>query len=382
MKFTSTKENLLDGLQTVAHVAGKNIQLPILNNVLIEVQDKQVRLASTNLEIAATNAIRAKVEEEGSFTVPARTFLETVQYISGEKIECTTSENELIISSEHTKTKIKGSPGEEFPVIPAVEKKNVYTIEASAFGKGLSRVLFAASRSEVRPELGGVLFHFHPNAAEGILILAATDSYRLAEQRLLVEKKQGSNETTSLRVIVPARAVQEVSRILSTLENPMSGTPVIVEIVISENQIAFFMDGVEFTSRLVEGNYPDYTQIIPTTFKTTLTVSVAEFAKHIKAASVFTTTGVNAVSFRLDGGNGMMYIASASTQTGEYTSSLTAEVQGEDNTILLNHRYILDGLGVLGTADTTFQVIGPESPCLLRSVGEDTFRYVMMPIKQ
>ncbi len=374
MKFTCTKENLLRGLQLVGGVATKPSNLPILSHVLIKAQDSGVSMISTNLEIAVTAAVRAKVDKSGAFTVPAKTIVDFVSLLGEELVTVELDGQEVHICGEKSKTKIKGIPAEEYPVIPEVEQQHLYSISVDHFRDALARVVFAAAKNDIRPELSGVYFGFFTNGHAG-LTTAATDSYRLAESKISVD--QGADEVTC---IVPARTVYEFVRLLSTSKEEQEK---LVRVLVSDSQIALRYDSLEVTSRLVDGQYPDYTQIIPAKFQTTLVAPIDLMQTMIKAASLFTTTGVNAVSFHLDAEEKTLKISSISTQTGEHESVLDSiEVIGETNNILLNHRYVLDGLQHMVSGEVELKMNSPEAPCVFKQKESDDYLYIVMPIRQ
>jgi DNA polymerase-3 subunit beta len=373
MKFFCTKENLSKSLALVIGVAGKNLNLPILGNVLIKATEQKVEFLATNLELAITSNLRAKVEAPGTFTVPARTLNDFVNLLSEEKVELSLVDNELQVVCGKSSTKIKGSPADEFPVVPATDEGSGYVLDIDALKSGLGQVFQAASKNEIRPELAGVLFNF--NEDPGYVYLAATDSYRLAEKKLKV--LQGEEKA---RIIVPARTAQEINHILTLakgVENEKN-----VRMLVTQNQIVLRCNDVELISRLVDGQYPDYTQIIPKEFNTTAEFSTSQIVKSIKAASLFTTTGVNAVNFELDPVAGAVLISSVSTQTGEHKSEISADIKGEKNSILLNHRYVLDGLANIDTENVVLKIINTDSPCILTPKEDVSFVYIVMPIRQ
>jgi len=281
-------------------------------------------------------------------------------------------ENELNIQCGSSATKIKGMPAEDYPVVPEVEEDHAYVLGTKDFKEALAQTVVAAARNEIRPELSGVYFGLLSNDNKG-MVMAATDSYRLAERKLEVE--QGSDE---LQAIVPARAVQEMIRLLSLAGNSEKQ----VHLWLSENQIALRYDDFEMTSRLIDGKYPDYTQIIPGDYKTTALFPASVMVNKIKAASLFTTTGVNAVSFDLNSSANTIAISSTSTQTGEHSSEVEADVKGEENSILLNHRYVLDGLQNIDSEDIEYKMNSGDAPCLFKAKEKDDYLYIVMPIRQ
>lgn len=374
MKFTCTKENLSHALDIVSSIANKHVNLPILANILIHAEESVVRLTATNLEVAVRANLRAKVEKPGSFTVPAKTLADFVHLLGDEQVEVELQESELSIKCASSATKIKGSPADEYPIVPGVEEKYAYVLSVSEFKDALSQTVFAAAKNEIRPELSGVYFGLFTERYAG-LVLAATDSYRLAERTVAVE--QGKDEA---KCIVPARSLYEIIRLLGLSHGQQSESN--VRLWLSENQIAIRYDDFEMTSRLIDGKYPDYAQIIPDKFKTAAVFAAGAMINKIKAASLFTTTGVNAVVFDLNKDQNTIGVSSTSTQTGEHSSEIDAEITGEENSTLLNHRYVLDGLQSIDTEEIEFKVNSGDSPCMFKPKGKEGYIYIVMPIRQ
>ncbi|MBT4547146.1 MAG: DNA polymerase III subunit beta [Candidatus Magasanikbacteria bacterium] len=374
MKFICTKDNLSYALDLVCGVASKHINLPILSNVLVQVSESKVTLMATNLEVAVKANLRAKVEVTGEFTIPAKTLLDYVHLLPDEQVEIELQGNEVLVKCGNSSTKIKGSPAEDYPVMPDIEEKISYVLNTDGFKESLSQVVFAAAKNEIRPELSGIYFGFFTERFSGLLI-AATDSYRLAEKKVLVEQGKETFET-----IVPARSVYEVIRLITIGKAKQSEST--VRVWVSENQLAIRYDDFEMTTRLVDGKYPDYSQIIPAELKTNSVLPISVLINKIKAASLFTTTGVNAVSFDLSPEQKMISISSTSTQTGEHASEIEAEVTGDESSILLNHRYVLDGLQNINTDEVEFKVNSSDSPCVFKPKDNDEYLYIVMPIRQ
>ena len=374
MKFTCLRDNLARGLLTVMHVSGKNVTLPILNNVLIRANEGVVELTSTNLEIAIVAEIRAKVDVVGTFTVPVKTLADYVQLAGGEQVTVElVGGKDLVVITQTTKTKVHGEAADEFPIIPPIDQGTSFKFNTAQLREALTRVVFAVSRSEVRPELGGVLFHLNQEQNKGTLLLAATDSYRLSEKRVAVQNEEKERE---VRVIVPARTVQEIIRVLMGTQDD------ITTVSIGEGQLAVTVQDIKIISRLIEGKYPDYRQIIPGTFNAEALLDTTAFVQQMRAASIFSTTGVNAVSVGLAPGEGHVTLRSASAQTGEFDAALDGELTGNEYTVLLNHRYVLDGLQHINTPKVRIKVVKADAPCVFFPDGTSDFLYIVMPIKQ
>lgn len=295
--------------------------------------------------------------------------------LTDEQVEIFLEGNELGITCGSSSTKIKGMPADEYPVIPDIEEQHGYTLDAHGFRQALSKTVVAVARNEIRPELAGVYMHFFPEGEDG-MVMAATDSYRLAETKLPV--LQGEDNKTC---IVPGRVVYEVIRLLVAAQ-ALPGAEAQVRLWVSDNQLAIRYGSFELTARLVDGTYPDYRQIIPKDFKTSATLPVGVAVNKIKAASLFTTIGVNAVSFDLNASQNTVNVSSTSTQTGEHASEMEADVTGEENSILLNHRYVLDGLQHMESEQFVFSVNSGDTPCVLKPQKDVGYLYIVMPIRQ
>ncbi len=375
MKITCLQENLNFGLQTVGHLVNKNLNLPILNNVLLEVKDGNLKLATTNLEIGIRCNVRCKIEEPGIFTVESKLLSEYVNLLPNDQVSLELSKDDFLkINCLNHKTNIKGIAADDFPVIPEIEKNNPYKIDLVAFKKAVSQVLFAVSSSESRPEISGVLMSFNGQAKNN-LTLVGTDSYRLSETNLQVA---GSEEEK--KVIVPAKTLQEVLRIIGNFKE-QNAEDTNLEIYLSENQILFNIGGVELISRLIEGEYPDYKQIIPTERKTSVIIDRAELLKAVKTVALFSKTGIFDINLIFDPGRGLE-IKANNAQVGESSTMLEVEYQGEVNETVLNFRYLLEGLNNIGKDLVEISLVDDNIPCTIKGKEDTGFLYIIMPIKQ
>lgn len=367
MKFTCTKENLNKGLNVVSHLAGKNISLPILNNILISADDNFIELSATNLEIGIKTKIRGKIEKKGKITLPARILSSFINFLPEEKVEFEVLENnEVQISSGTWKSKIKTQPADEYPLIPEIDKKNSFKILANNLRKILNTTIFAAVSNESRPELSGEYFELKNKN----LSIVATDSYRLAKStsEIVDEIKK---ETS---FIVPIKTLQELVRILNDVEN------LDVEIFYEENQVLFILGGVELTSRLIDGEYPDYKQIIPETFQTKVKFNKSEMVNAIKAAGLFSKTGIFDVSLEFE--KDKIVISSSNTQLGENKSEVRAEVDGDSTSIIFNYHYLLEGLVNNSNSNLILELTSPNNPAVLKTENDNENLYLIMSIRQ
>ncbi len=381
MKLSLTQENLNHGLSIVSHIASKSTTLPILSNILIKANGGEVRLLATNLELGITCTIRGKVEEEGDFTVQSRLLADYVNLLPKERVDMEIKEDvssqEMSVSCQNFKTKIKGLPATDFPLIPEVKKENAYICDANDLREGLGQVGLAVSISETRPEIGGVLFNFKKDK----LVLTGTDSYRLAERYI---KVVGGN-SKELQVIVPAKTINEVQRILGGSKDPadINTQAGEVQIYITENQVVFSLGNIELTSRLVEGRYPDYTSIIPSQHNTRATMPVTELSKAIKSTSLFARTGIYDVGIEFKSEDGQLVVSSVNAQLGENISTLKGEVTGDSVKLVVNYRYLLDCLSTIGSEQVDLTLQDANSPLVIKPRGEEEgYLYLIMPIKQ
>ncbi len=377
MVCTCTQENLLQGLSLVGHIAGKNAQLPILANVLIQAEGGQLKISTTNLEMAISVIVRGRVDQPGEYTVPAKLFQEYVSLLGEGKVELSLTNDGLEIKADGKVTNIKGIAATEFPLIPKLAKGSAYQLEAEPLRQALQQVAFAVSASDSRPELAGVACYFHSAGGPGTLMLAATDSYRLSERKLNLVT--GGNQAEA-KCIVPARAVQEIARILSSYKDDVA-MPEKIDWAMAENQLAVSFGSVELVSRLIEGSFPDYKRIIPTQFRTHCRVKRTELMRAIRASSLFSRQGIYDVKLEMTT-DGSLTVSSSDTGTGAHRATLQAVVEGESNKVTLNFKYVNDGLAAMDTDQVTLSVIDSMNAVVVRPEGREGFQYVVMPIRQ
>lgn len=372
MKLISLQKNLKTSLYSVSHVAQKNTNLPILNNVLLSAQNGIIKLIGTNLEIGITNTLRGKIEAEGSFTVDARVFSEYVNLLPNDKVEISLEENDLFIVCGDNKTKIRGMSAEEFPFIPEVDQSELYRLPINEFKKAASQVVFAAAVDENRAELSGIFCVLEDNT----ITLVGTDSYRLAERIIPIKEKYEIKKSC----IIPTRTIQEVLRILGseTSENPELEE---ITLSVTENQCLFVIGNTEIVSRLISGRYPDYKQIIPNHHESRIIINREELNRVVKTATLFSKLGSNDILFESDGNKKNLTISSTSGQIGEHKSILSGNITGSNIAITLNARYVLDVLTVLNEDEIIIDLVNESTPCVIRSKEDTNYLYIIMPIK-
>ena len=373
MKVSCLQENLAKGLSIVGRAVATRSTLPVLSNIMLSTDGARLKLSATNLEISINCWIGAKVEEEGAITVPARLLSDFVNSLPPERIDM-----ELIVRTQTLNLKcarfeanIKGIDAQEFPLIPSITGDYQVSLEPEMLREMISQVTLAAATDESRPILTGVLTKFE----EKSLTLAAADGFRLSVRT--AELAEPVPEPLS--VIIPARALQELSRIASEEEEPIT-----LIIAPDRNQALFKASNVELISQLIEGTFPDYRQIIPKSYTTRTVVNTNEFLKAIKVAFFFARDAANLVRIQvIPGGEltpGQMTVMATSAELGDNVGEIDAVVEGEELEIAFNARYLMDVLGVLGSAEVALETTTPTSPAVIKPVGVENFTHIIMPM--
>jgi DNA polymerase-3 subunit beta len=364
MKFTCTKEHLIKALKNVAGIAGRNPALPILRNVLLKTENGRLKFSVTDLEVGVSTWITGRVDGEGAITIPLKQLAEYVQNLPPEHINLETNDGAMFISCGSSRASFQGEAAENFPLIPTVSDGNKFTVSAVKLVQALDRVVYAAATDDTRPELSGILWFSKGN----VLTLAATDSYRLAEVQLEI------NETlvNDFRVILPLRATQEIKRILD-------GEGV-VTLILADGQVLIETAHTSLVSRLIEGNYPDYQQIIPAKSTTNASVLRFDLLRALRGASVFSYGEVNSVLVETT--DKAVKITAVAQEMGETNSEVVADITGEATKISFNPRFLIDALNGVPGERVRFGLTNAGVPALLipEDPKEKTVALVM-PIK-
>jgi len=365
MKVSCTQENLAKGLGIVGHSVGVRTTLPVLNNILLKTEKGGLKLSATDLEIGINTWIGAKVDKEGAITVPARLLLDYINTNTDKTINIELKDLTLHLDSAHYQANIKGIEASEFPLIPEVKKDTEIEILAQDLARAIAKTIIATAVDESRPVLAGIYVHGGSNK----LKMVATDSYRLAEQTFPLTKKMSS----ALSMVVPQRTMAEVARILSEgIEK--------VKIYPGENQVEVVMEKTTLVSRLIEGAFPDYEQIIPQTTQTKLQTNSSEFANAIKMASLFAREAANNIKLKIQKPNKITVLA-VSPQVGDNVSEVSGIVSGDELEIAFNAKFVLDVLSVISSEKILLEFSSPLSPAILRPEKDPNYLYVIMPLR-
>lgn len=365
MELTVTQENFARALNAVGRVASSKTGLPILSNILLRTDGNRLLIAATNLEVATTQYIGAKIAKAGAITVPARLITEFVGSLPKDSIDIKVINNNIHLSSGNYNSIVNGVIADDFPELPTINEESSisYSLNTEDFKQAVTQTIITASSDSTRPVLTGVYWHSH----EGQLYLAATDGYRLSERRLVETKSEVS-------AIIPTQTLQEVLRTIVDEADT-------VDVLFDETQVRFRINEAEIISRLVDGNFPDYRQLIPKKSDITATLDKQEFIRVTKIAGLFARESGGSVTVTVDSDQKSVSLHSIASELGENTSELGAEVTGSGQ-VTLNSRYLSEALSVLDAEKIEFSFSGKLSPCILKSTAKDTnYYHVIMPLK-
>ncbi len=374
MKVTVLQENLARGLNIVSRAVSPRSTLPVLANILLASDEGRLRLSATNLEMGITAWIPAQIEEEGSITVPARTFSDLINTLPSDKVQLTLdpATQTLNVRSGTSNNDVKGIDAQEFPPLPTPEMDGAIHLNVADFKEMVQQVVFAASSDEARPVLMGVLI-----TVEGEKItLAAADGFRLSVRKATLS----SPAPSPVKIIVPAKALSELARIASDSEESIA-------MVVPEGrgQVVFRLKNVELVSQLIEGTFPDYEQIIPRSYQSRTLVSTAALLKACKQAEIFAREGANVARLNIKSASNEMEsseieVSAHSEETGSNETVVEATVDGGGLLIAFNVRFLREALEVIQTPNVAIETSTSNAPGVIRPAGDEDFVHVIMPM--
>lgn len=387
MKLICTRENFQAAIFKTERVVSRQTTLPVLNNLLLETEKGGLRVSATNLEIGVEVKLGAKIEKEGKITIPARLASNFINSLSQKNTEenlfLESSEKGLRIKTGNAQALIKGLPADEFPLMPKKKAETLLKISAGEIKRALSQVIGCAAFKEARQELTGVSLIL----SEKELFFAATDSFRLAEKKIVLSEKNINREPykkiseKKSSIIIPAGTLSELSRIIANDEESE------VNIVIEESQIFFEINGASIVSRLINGKYPEYKHIIPREFKTRAVVEKEVLQGAVKMASFFSLGKTSEILLKIDPEKKKAKITAESVEAGESATELDMDINGPEQEIIFNSRYLLDGINMISTSRLAILSNNNQAPVALKEIDEKTgevledYTYIVMPIK-
>jgi len=373
MRLSCLQENLSKGLSVVGRAVATRSTLPITNNVLLATDQSRLKLAATNLEIAVTHWIGAKVEEEGAITVPARLLTEFISSLPSERLDINLppKTRSLQLKCARFEARINGMDAEDFPPIPQLVEGTTTKIEADALRLAITQVVFAAAAEDTRPVLTGV----HAEFEHDRLTLAAADGFRLAVHTTSL----ATPVAEKTEVIIPSRALGELNRLVADQEEPVE-----VTVNPAKSQMLFRLKNTELVSQLIQGTFPNYAQLIPSSYATRAVVSAPEFLRATRTAIIFARDASGIVRLQITPGEevapGKMTIAAQAEEVGDDVGEIDALVEGEAAKIAFNGRYLAEVLGVLHEGQVALEITNPSSPGVIRPLGADNYVHVVMPM--
>src|SRR3989338_3393483 len=365
MKIECIKEKLSWGLNKIVRVAGKNLTLPILACVLFEAKKGSLKIKATNLDFGVEVAIPTKVIKEGVVAVPANVVASFIESVNDRTILLESDENNLTITTERNKTTIKVHNHNDFPNVPEPNKEFSLKINPNDFLNGLSAVYYSASTSTIKPELSSVYIYEQGDD----LIFVATDSFRLAEKRIKI-KKHGNFSS----ILIPNKNIQEIIKVLDGVNEEL-------EINISKNQLSISVEGLYLVSRLVDGVFPDYKQIVPKEFKTEITLLKQDLINSLKLENIF-SDNFNQISVHCLPKKSLLELRTKNNNVGENVNNLKAAIKGEDIDINFNYRYLSDAFSSINSDSVFLGFNGLSRPVVLNGIADKSFTYLVMPMNK
>jgi DNA polymerase-3 subunit beta len=383
MKFSCNTQDFLSALHLVSRAIGNQQALPILGNILLEAEGRRCTVSATDLELSIITNFPASIENEGSITVPAKAILNFAQYNPDSEVLLETREGtQLLCTSKHAKTVIAGEAASEYPTIAPVDRQTSFSLEADPLLEALHLVTFASAKTSLRPVLSGVSFQFE----KGKITLVATDSYRLSEYAV---QTKGQGEDVSC--IIPTKVLDELRTILSAAlkhpddkpekEDKSKGekTAMTIEAFLSKQQIELHAGNVKLLSRLIDGKFPDYRQILPKETKTTVRFDAGELTTAVKRMHYFAKEINNNLTFHC--GKGQTRLTTPQTQVGKDEATLTTEIKGDENKIALSSSYLLDFLGHINGDALEMKMIDSMHPAIFIMPDNPRFLHLIMPLR-
>ena len=369
MKLSVMQENLARGLSVVSRAVSNRSTLPVLANVLLKTEDAGLKLTATNLEIGITYWVLGKIETDGATTVPAKLLTDLVNSLpAGERVDLELLAGDVLhLKSGRFETHIKGIDADEFPAIGAAGERPTTRIAQNVLRRALAETAFAAASDEARPILTGVLARFEGDQ----LTLAAADNYRIAVKTIPI-----LDPVPDTSVVVPARALNELARILADVDEP-------VEVVLAggRNQILFHLDGIDLVSRLIDGQFPNYQQVVPTAHTTRAVLDREELLRAVRPAALIAHESANIVKLAVSADGEPGITVSANAEVGDHVGQVEAGVEGDGTTIAFNARYLADVLTNVLADQFALELNGPLSPGVFKPIGDDHYIHVVMPVR-
>jgi DNA polymerase III subunit beta len=368
MKISLLQENLNLALTNVSRFVSSKNQLPILNNILLSTDQGRLKLSATNLELSINYWIGAKINQEGSITIPSKEITEFVSYLSVGKIDLELNNNLLNISSEKTNSEFTTTPANDFPEFPKINPETLFEISLNLFTKSIDQISFSATTDDTRPVLTGVLCIFEKETIKFI----ATDGFRLSLKEIKLETPLNLKKE-SLSFLIPARSLIEVTKLAKNEQKIKIG------LTTDEHQVVFVLDDIELVSRLIEGDFPDYKKLIPENYSTKIFINRDELLQSVKLASVFARESANVVKINIKNNN--LKLTANAPQIGQNLIKLDSKTEGENLEVAFNYKFLTDFLGVCKSNEILIELNENLSPVFFHDQSDPSFTHIIMPVR-
>jgi DNA polymerase III subunit beta len=366
MKIECTKQKLAEAVSKAEKITGKNLTLPVLSCILLETVGKDLVIRATNLDLGIEITLPVKVIEEGKVAIPGSILNSYLSQSIGDKnVVLESSEGNVKVTTDTGTTVIKSLNSDDFPTIPRIKGEKTYKVATRELIRGIKAVWYSSATSSMKPELSSVYIY----ADDDSLVFVSTDSFRLAEKRVKMKdmKEFGS-------ILIPVKNIPEIMRVLENVSGD-------VDMVVTKNQISFSYSGLYLTSRVVDGIFPDYKQIIPKDFKTTVTVLKGDLVSTLKLATIFSDK-FNKLSIKANPSEKLLEFSTRNADVGESVNKIEAVLEGDDVAINFNYRYITDCFQSVESDSLALNFNGLTRPLIIKGVGDHSFTYLVMPINK
>jgi DNA polymerase-3 subunit beta len=366
MKIECMKSKLAEAVGKAEKITGKNLTLPVLSCILIEAQGHEATIRATNLDLGIEITLPVKVHKEGKVAIPGSILNNYLtQSFNDKNVILESAEGNVKVTSDAGTTIIKSLNSDDFPTIPHIKGEKAYKVPAKELIRGVKAVWYSSATSSMKPELSSVYVYANDNG----LVFVSTDSFRLAEKKVKMKELQDFEP-----LLIPVKNIPDIMRILE-------GAPDTVDMLVTKNQISFSYNGVYLTSRVVDGVFPDYKQLIPKDFKTTITVLKQDVVGALKVATIFSDK-FNKLSIKAHPSEKVFEFSTRNADIGESVNKIESVCEGDDLDINFNYRYITDSFQSVETDSMSFGFNGLTRPLIIRGVSDNSFTYLVMPINK
>jgi len=370
MKLSLLQENLNLALGNVSRFVSSKSQLPILNNILLSTDQGRLKLSATNLDLSINYWIGAKIEEEGSITIPSKEITEFISYLPTGKLDLSVKENNLLtLSSEKTESNFTTMPAVDFPEFPSINPDTAFEIDLDVLTQAISQIAFSAALDDSRPVLTAILCQF----SNDNLTLVATDGFRLSFKKIKLSNSLNLKTDKPITFLIPAKSLIEITKLAKNNKKIKIG------LTSDEHQVVFILDDVELVSRLIEGDYPDYQKIIPESYNTKIYVNRDEFFQSVKIASVFAKESANVVRINIK--SGILELSANAPQIGQNKASVDAKIEGENLDIAFNYKFLTDFLTICKSPEILIELNENLTPGFFHDQSDPSFTHIIMPVR-